>query len=158
MISNLIVLLQNIIILIQLIVNTKIRFTILINSVNVFYETLIELVQKNTATIEYNRFIVTVNTNSHFLIRYPQKDHTPKIGECLSGNWTETIHIIKRKKLFIEIFVNNQKKATDLLCEVIIQEVNEQNQIINPSYFPFTIGTDTDKSKWTRFEIPAILD
>lgn len=46
MISNLIVLLQNIIILIQLIVNTKIRFTILINSVNVFYETLIELVQK----------------------------------------------------------------------------------------------------------------
>lgn len=46
MISNLIVLLQNIIILIQLIVNTKIRFAILINSINVFYETYIELVQE----------------------------------------------------------------------------------------------------------------
>lgn len=114
--------------------------------------------RKNTESIEYNRFIVTVNTNAQFLIKYPQKDHTPKIGECLSGNWTKTIHIVKRRKLFIEVFVNNHKNINDLLCEVIIQEVNEQNQIINPSYFPFTIGTYTDKSKWTRFEIPAILD
>lgn len=114
--------------------------------------------KKNTEAIEYNRFIVTINTNSHFLIRYPQKDYTPKIGECLSGKWTETLHIVKRKKLFIEIYINNQKKATDLLCEVMIQEVNEHNQIINPTYLPFTVGMDSDKSKWTRFEIPAILD
>ena len=114
--------------------------------------------KKNTEIVEYNRFIVTVNTNSHFLIRYPQKDHTPKIGECLSGNWTETLHIVKRKKLFIEIYVNNQRKATHLLCEVMIQEVNENNQIINPTYLPFTVGIDSDKSKWIRFEIPAILD
>lgn len=119
---------------------------------------LLKWFRKNTETTEFNRFIVTVTTNSHFLIRYPQKDLTPKIGECLSGNWTETIHIVKRKKLFIEVYVNNQKKANDLLCEVMVQEVNDQNQIINPSYFPFTVGTDTEKSKWTRFEIPAILD
>lgn len=114
--------------------------------------------KKNTDTTVYNRFVVTVNTNSQFLIRYPQKDHTPKIGECLSGNWTKDIQIAKRKKLFIEIYVNNYKKINDLLCEVIIHEVNEQNQIINPTYFPFTVGVNTEKSEWTRFEIPAILD
>ncbi|BDQ10789.1 hypothetical protein [Sediminibacterium sp. TEGAF015] len=119
---------------------------------------LLKWFKKNTETTEFNRFIVTVTTKAHFLIRYPQKDHTPKIGECLSGHWTETIHIVKRKKLFIEIYVNNQKKANDLLCEVMVQELNDQNQIINPSYFPFTVGTDIEKSKWTRFEIPAILD
>lgn len=119
---------------------------------------LLKWIKKNEEIIEYNRFIVTVNTNSHFLIRYPQKDYTPIIGECLSGNWMKTIQILKKKKLFVEIFVNNQKKIKDLLCEVTIQEVNEQNQIINPSYFPFTVGSDIEKIKWTRLEIPAVLD
>lgn len=68
-----------------------------------FMKLLLNWFRKKTESNEYNRFIVTVNTNAQFLIKYPQKDHTPKIGECLSGNWNKIIHIVKRRKLFIEV-------------------------------------------------------
>lgn len=107
---------------------------------------------------EYNKFIVNINTNSHIMIRYPKKDYTPKIGECHSGDWSKTMNIIKNKILFIEVYVNNQKKIIDLLCEIKVEELNYDNEVINTSNFSFKIGTEIQNLKWTRFEIKSILD
>lgn len=119
---------------------------------------LIKWFRKKTETIEYNRFLVTIKADSQFLIRYPKKDYTPKIGECLCGNWTKTINVIKQKILFIDIYLNNQKRIKDLCCEIKIEELNEHNEIIHPTHYSFTVGTEIEKLKWTRFKIKSVLD
>lgn len=114
--------------------------------------------KKNIEQIEYNKFLVSIKTNSHFMIRYPKKDYTPKIDECISGHWSKTMNIIKNKILYIEVFVNNQKKIINLPCEIKIEELDNDNCVINISNFTFNVETEVENLKWTKFEIKSILD
>jgi hypothetical protein len=114
--------------------------------------------KKNIEQIEYNKFLVSIKTNSHFMIRYPKKDYTPKIGECISGHWSKTMNIIKNKILYIEVFVNNQKKIINLPCEIKIEELDNDNCVINISNFTFNVETEVENLKWIKFEIKSILD
>lgn len=113
---------------------------------------------KKIEIIEYNKFFVSIKTNSHFMIRYPKKDYTPKVGECITGDWSKTLNVIKNKILFFEIFVSNQKKIKELFCEIKVEELNHDNEIINISNFSFNVETDIENLKWTRLEIKSILD
>lgn len=114
--------------------------------------------RKKLETIEYNKFIVSIQTNSHFLIRYPRKDYTPRLGECLSGKWGKTINVIKKNLLFIEIYVSNQKNIIDLICELKIEELDGDDNVINTSNFLFNVGTGIKNLVWNRFEVKSILE
>lgn len=119
---------------------------------------LMKWFKKNPKNPDYNLFLITINTNSEFLIRYPQKDYSPKIGECLSGTWSKKINVMKQKNLFLDIYVNNQKKIKDLRCEIKVEEFNEQNETINTSEFSFTVSEELEKIKWNRFEVNSVMD
>jgi len=115
--------------------------------------------KKNIETIEFYKFKVSITTScDFFMIRYPKKDYSPKISECISGSWSKTLNVIKNNILYIEVYVNNQKKIVDLLCEIKIEELNNDNETVNISNFSFITDTEVGNFKWKRFEIKSIFD
>ncbi|MFZ9208812.1 MAG: hypothetical protein ACO21X_07705 [Sediminibacterium sp.] len=113
--------------------------------------------RKKNVQLEYHKFVVSVNTESNFLIKYPKKDYSPKISESLSGNWCKELHVILGKPLYIEVFVNNPIKKTSLFSEVKVDEINEEEEIINTTSFSFKVDTEIENLTWNRFEVKSVL-
>lgn len=120
----------------------------------------LNFLKKRSNKIEYNKFYVTIRTSSktNFLIRYPRKDYGSRIAECNSDNWERLLNVYKFKPLFVDLYVSNSKKIQNLECELIIEEINNDNEVINKKSEKFIIGTDLESWNWKKFQLESILD
>lgn len=109
---------------------------------------------------EFNKFLVSVQTSEPtcFMIKYPRKDYSPRIDECTTKQWDRKLHVIKSKPLFLELFVSNPTAIKNLVCDVQIDELNFDNEVIQSEKYSFTAGLKLDEWKWKRFEVKSKLD
>ena len=109
---------------------------------------------------EFNKFVVYIQTNNPtcFIIKYPRKDYSPRIDECTTNKWERKLHVIKSKPLYLEVFVSNPTAIKNLVCDVQIDELNFDNEVIQSDKHSFTAGLKLDEWKWRRFEVKSKLD
>lgn len=115
---------------------------------------------RNGAKEEYNTFMVYITTTEPtcFIIKYPRKDYSPRIDECTTKQWERKLNVIKSKPLFLEVFVSNPTAIKNLVCNVQIDELNFDNEVIQSDHYSFTAGLKLDEWKWRRFEVKSKLD
>jgi len=116
-------------------------------------------VSKNSKQ-EFNKFMVYIETNQPtcFQIKYPRKDYSPRIDECTSTLWERKLNVIKSKPLYLEVFVTNPTAIKNLNCDVRIDELNFDNEVIKSTTFSFKAGLKLSEWKWEKFEVKSILD
>ncbi len=104
--------------------------------------------------------MVYIETNqlTCFQIKYPRRDYSPRIDECTSIRWERKLHVVKSKPLFLEIFVTNPTAIKNLTCDVQVDELNADNEVIKTTNFSFKTGPKLAEWKWEKFEIRSILD
>ena len=110
--------------------------------------------------LEFNKFMVYIETNhpTCFQIKYPRKDYSPRIDECTSCLWERKLNVIKSKPLYLEVFVTNPTAIKNLNCDVTINELNFDNEVIKTTGFSFKAGLKLAEWKWEKFEVKSILD
>ncbi len=115
---------------------------------------------KRKTQFEHNKFLVQVQTNesASFIIKYPRKDYSPRIDECTSTYWERTLHVLKSKPLFVEVFVCNPTAVKKLMCTLKIDELNADDEIIHTVTHSFNVPLKLDDWKWQRFELKSKLD
>lgn len=116
-------------------------------------------VSKNSQQ-EFNKFIVYIETNQPtcFQIKYPRKDYSPRIDECTTTLWERKLNVIKSKPLYLEVFVTNPTAIKNLNCDVRVDELNFDNEVIKSTMFSFKAGLKLAEWKWEKFEVKSILD
>lgn len=104
--------------------------------------------------------MVYIETNhpTCFQIKYPRKDYSPRIDECTSTLWERKLNVIKSKPLYLEVFVTNPTAIKNLNCDVRIDELNFDNEVIKSTTFSFKAGLKLSEWKWEKFEVKSILD
>ncbi|MFZ9263246.1 MAG: hypothetical protein ACO23W_04860 [Chitinophagaceae bacterium] len=109
---------------------------------------------------EFNKFIVYIETNQPtcFQIKYPRKDYSPRIDECTSIKWERKLNVLKSKPLFLEVFVTNPTGIKNLTCDVKVDELNFDNEVIKSTTFTFKPGLKLQDWKWEKFKVNSILD
>lgn len=124
------------------------------------FKRLIQILNNSTKKVEYNRFYITIRTNqkTNFLIRYPRKDYGSRIAECNSDSWERLLNVYKFKPLFVDLYVSNSKKFQQLECELTMEELNNDNEVINKKIEKFPVGTDLETWNWKKFQLNSILD
>lgn len=101
---------------------------------------------------------IETNQPTCFQIKYPRKDYSPRIDECTSTLWERKLNVIKSKPLYLEVFVTNPTAIKNLNCDVRIDELNFDNEVIKSTTFSFKAGLKLSEWKWEKFEVKSILD
>jgi hypothetical protein len=125
-----------------------------------FIDVLKKVLNRENILIEpYHLFQVRITTSHHstYLVKYIQS-RKAVIEESLTGCWTKVIQVPIEELLHFQIYITNPTENKKLKCNIEVNELSDDNDIINTSKFSFQVGLTLETWKWKSFEVKSILE
>ena len=116
-------------------------------------------IRENIFVEPYHLFQVGITTSHHstYLVKYIQSGKAV-IEESLTGCWKNVIQVPTEELLHFQIYITNPTENKKLKCNIEVNELSDENDIINTSKFSFQVGLTLETWKWKSFEVKSILE
>lgn len=116
------------------------------------YKKILTPLVKKSKEIFYRKFRIKIETipKMHFLVKVPTDELHRCIRESFSGTWESVTKIAAESPLIIDTFVTNQKKLSNTICNITVEELNTIDQVINTSFQTYKIAEAMESWKWEK--------
>jgi hypothetical protein len=115
--------------------------------------------RKNIFVEPCHLFEVRIYTSHHstYLIKYVQNGKSV-VEESLTGCWKKVIQVPISEILVFQVYITNPTEIKKLKCNIEVNELSNENEVINTSKFSFQVGLSLPTWIWTPFQVKSILN
>ena len=115
--------------------------------------------RENIFVESHHLFEIRIYTSHHstYLVKYIQS-RKAVIEETLTGCWKKEIQVPIEEYLQFQVYLTNPTENKKLKCNIEVNELSDENEVINTSKFSFQAGLTLETWEWKSFEVKSILN
>lgn len=116
------------------------------------YKRILKPLIKKSKEIFYQKFRIKIETipKMHFLVKVPADELHHCIRESFSGTWETVTKMGTESSLVIDTFVTNERKLNNAVCNITVEELNSQDQVVNILTQTYKVAETMENWKWKK--------